>query len=256
MQHSRATNQWNNTSQATIKDDGQTVGSFVSVSDELSIDDGAFISDTGFTPQSITTYSVTITPSFVPFPGVKLRGTVKLMVAASFDVEAGTPTNLLCALKPTKNWAIRWTGIPQVDRVIFESGREVWSFVQEAVFDCPHAEDFLFDVTYDVQMTFAKSIQDVWRFGVKAVHNLLSSSWNNITLKPIALVSDRHKRSAAMTYPPVMEKPSAPLYDEPPALYPELNPTLLDNNIPEPQDQRKPKKPTLFGKLFKRKPKS
>lgn len=214
--YSNIYNEWDNTSQATIKDDGKPVGSFVSVENELSINRGAFISDSGYQTSSVSTYSATFTPSFSLFPGVALRGSVKLLVSATFDVEAGTPMNLVCALKPTDAWALRWTGIPQLDRIIFSSGREVWSFVQESVFDCPKAVDTLFDVSYDIKMEFNDNFKDTWRFGIKAIHNLVSSSWNNIILKPIL--------PALAQIPLIRAKraitPTAPLVDEEPLLEP------------------------------------
>lgn len=260
--YSNILNEWNNTSQATIKDDGQAVGSFVSVQDELSINNGVYPSSTGFGTSSVSTYSATFTPTFALFPGISLRGSVKLLISATFDVEAGTPVNLVCALKPTESWALRWTGIPQVDRVIFSSGREVWSFVQESVFDCPKLTDTLFDVSYDMQMSFTQSIKDTWRFGIKAIHNLVSSSWNNITLKPIApviaqraAVKMKRETTPQHQYTPLNLSPSAPELDadEYPALYPELDPTNIEQRAVQEISQKK--KRSLFGKLFKRKQK-
>lgn len=277
--YSNATNEWNNTSQATIKDDGIPVGSFVSVSDGTTTSGGVTVSDTGFIPGTISTYAASFEPSFALFPGIKLRGSVKVMVAATFDVERGTPSNVICAIKAEQNWALRWTGVPQIDRIIFESGREIWSFVQEYVFDCPKAENTTFDASYEIKMEFSSSYKDVWRFGLKAIHNLISSSWNNITLKPIAPAGDfipsiRHKREIttsvkepivlrkkreAIMREPLILQPSAPdsekEVERQPAFTPDLTPTDDETAVELMVKRNKPKKFVLFKCLFKRKQK-
>lgn len=152
-------------------------------------------------------------------PVVKFQGDVLVSWSIQIDVSKGSldlTTGVRCAIVNAMAGAsakIKWTGIPQLDYVIEESGRSISNFIIMALFECPVDTKAAFSLNMDLSWNtdiLSDTNPTVWGI-ISSVAYAYNPFLGSATISPVAATQDslwgETSRTKRHIEKPVVETP-------------------------------------------------
>lgn len=143
---------------------------------------------------------------------IKILDAVHIQWRSNFVVNQGGFQSLLCAVKPSTDFVVQWTGQPQVDYYVTKAGKYMVSAFVDVIMTCHGAKPLVFDLEWKLQ--FGRTWQEGWNFIVDTALTAISNSWFDFSMTPLlpAYKSKEYPHRTRPTQPlPPMPPPPIPV---------------------------------------------
>lgn len=176
--------------EASATDDGAVVGALASYYDPSSyavVYEKMDIPDFDVTRTNPDLATITVSPKSSPFAKnwqkIKILDAVHIQWRSNFVVAQGGFQSLVCAVKPSQDFVVKWTGQPQVDYYVTKAGKYMVSAFVDIIMTCKGAKPLDFDLEWKLQ--FGNSWTNGWNFIIDTAITAISNSWFDFSMVPL-----------------------------------------------------------------------
>ncbi|UHM27584.1 MAG: hypothetical protein SaPV3_gp3 [Sanya permutotetravirus 3] len=131
--------------------------------------------------------TITTSPKSSPFAKnwqkMKVLDAVHIQWRTNFVVSQGGFQSLVCAVKPSSDFVVKWTGQPQVDYYITKAGKYMVSAFVDVIMTCHGAKPLVFDLEWKLQ--FGNTWQNGWNFIIDTAITAISNAWFDFSMTPL-----------------------------------------------------------------------
>nr|WPV63090.1 MAG: hypothetical protein [Jingmen rodent permutotetravirus 2] len=131
---------------------------------------------------NITTSSKT-SPFAKNWKKMKVLDAVHIQWRTNFVINQGGFQSLVCAIKPSTDFVVQWTGQPQIDYYVTKAGKYMVSALVDVIMTCHGAKPLEFDLEWKLQ--FSGFWQNGWNFIIDTALTAISNAWFDFSLTPL-----------------------------------------------------------------------
>lgn len=132
---------------------------------------------------AIITMSPTVSPFAKNWTKMRVLDAVSIKWRTNFVISQGGFTSLACAIKPSKDFTVMWTGQPLVDSYLTRAGKYMVSALVDVIFTCKGAKPLVFDLEW--QLHFGTEWRNGWNFIIDTAITAVSNSWFDFSMTPL-----------------------------------------------------------------------
>lgn len=176
--------------EVTATDDSGVIGALASYRDpssyaatyeKMDIQD-FYVTRTNSDEATITVPS-TQSPFIANWKKIKILDAVQVQWRTNFVINQGGFQSLACAIKPSKDFTVKWTGQPQIDYYVTKAGKYMVTALVDVIMTCNGAKPFVFDLEWKLKFTnvFAQG----WNFIVDTAITAISNAWFDFSMTPL-----------------------------------------------------------------------
>lgn len=253
---------YNSSTESHNIDSGRIIGTYISP-DEPSVADNYVSEDITFNPLlSVTTTNPYTAKHTTKLPNgvnsafqtnwnkISIGNYVIVKWRTNLTVNGGTLSSLVCSVKESAFWKLKWTGAPMIDYYITKAGKQIAYASLDFIMQCNTSNAAPLDYYFDWELTFNTTFNNGWNYILGTIVDVTVADWLDYSMIPwVGVTSTRQPRSANIQLYPELPRPTAPQLE----LEQPQNETELATSLTEPK--KKKAKTTIKSMLsvFKKK---